>query len=269
ATQRLRWPFTECTPVFVGKSAKLGKSELGRNGDPAGPPPPDDEQVRNPHGLNFRLRDPPFLLTETQVFANHGKDDTGLARGLKLGAWGHLGRFDDQRFANDGTLLADPAGSGDPLKRFGNFGIYGVFEQQLYRPAGGAWDSGISVFSRISASPSDRNPVNFYVDGGIVFSGMIPGRPDDKFGASFMLARFSDALRAFDRDRFTGLPGLVHDFEANLEINYTFQVIPGWIFQPIFTYVWNPSGEGSIAAAANGEIIRNATVVGFRSMWSY
>jgi hypothetical protein len=46
-------------------------------------------------------------------------------------------------------------------------------------------------------------------------------------------------------------------------------VIPGWIFQPIFTYVWNPSGEGSIAAAANGEIIRNATVVGFRSMWSY
>ena len=32
-------------------------------------------------------------------------------------------------------------------------------------PAGGAPDSGIGVFSRISGSPSDRNQISFYVDG--------------------------------------------------------------------------------------------------------
>ena len=96
---------------------------------------------------------------------------------------------------------------------------------------------------------------------------MVPGRPDDKFGASAMFARFSDAARAFDRDviAFTGLPGVVRDFEANLEINYMYQIIPGWTVQPVFTYVWHPSGK----AAISPETSHNATVVGFRSVWQY
>lgn len=40
------------------------------NGDPAGPPPPTDEQVRNRYGLNFRVQDPPFIITEMQLRAN-------------------------------------------------------------------------------------------------------------------------------------------------------------------------------------------------------
>jgi porin len=237
------------------------------NGDPAGPPPPEDAEVRNRYGLNFRLRDPPLIITETQLRANQGKEDTELARAVKLGAWTHLEQFAHQRLANDGTLLADPRGSGQPLLHRGNFGVYAVFEQQLYRPKGGAADSGVSLFSRISASPSDRNPIDFYADGGIIFSGMVPGRPDDKFGASVMYAQYSNAARAFDRDltAFTGAPGVVRDFEANLEVNYTYQVIPGWTVQPVFTYVWHPSGE----AARSPETAHNATVIGFRSMWQY
>ena len=84
---------------------------------------------------------------------------TGLATTLKLGGWGHFGQFNDQRFANDGALLADPAGSGVPLKHRGNSGLYAVIDQQLYRPKGGDAQSGISVFSRMSISPSDRNLV--------------------------------------------------------------------------------------------------------------
>jgi porin len=230
------------------------------NGDPAGPGE-GDEQLRNRYGLNFRVRDPAFVMTEAQVRANQGKMDTGLARTLKLGAWGHLGTFDDQRYADDGTLLADPAGSGEPLKRRGNFGIYGVIEQQIFRPKGGDAESGISVFSRISASPSDRNPIDFYVDGGIVFAGMIPRRPDDKFGASAMYARFSDGVRASDRDwiALSGIPGVVRDFEANLELTYQAQIIPGWTVQPVVTFIWHPSGDAS----------RNATITGVRSIWLF
>lgn len=235
------------------------------NGDPAGPPRDEfdtrDEQIRNRNGLNFRVRDPALLMSEAQFRRNQGKDDKGLAGTIKLGAWGHLGRFDDQRFANDGTLLADPDGSGDPRKRRGNSGLYAVIEQQLYRPQGGDAESGISAYTRISTSPSDRNLIDFYVDAGLIFAGLIPGRPDDKLGAGFIYSRFSDRVRAFDRDNafFTGEAGPIRDFEANLELTYLAQIVPGWTVQPVATYVWHPNGDAS----------KDATVVGVRSFWRY
>jgi porin len=232
------------------------------NGDPAGAGPGGtDAEIRNHYGLNFRVNDPAFIIGEAQFRTNQAKADTGLARTLKFGAWGHLGEFHDHRFANDGTLLADPAGSGVPAGRRGNWGVYGIIDQQLYRPKGGDALSGISVFSRVSVSPSDRNPIDFYVDGGIVFAGMIPGRPFDRFGASFIYSRFSDSLRAFDQDQiaFSGVPGVVRDYEANLELTYVAQIIPGWTVQPVVTRVWHPSGGES----------PNATVMGVRSIWRY
>ncbi|MDC7785835.1 carbohydrate porin [Rhodoplanes sp. TEM] len=231
------------------------------NGDPAGPPPPADEQIRNRYGVNFRVQDPPLIIGEAQLRRNHGRDDAGLAAGLKLGVWSHMGEFDDWRLAADGTLLADPNGSGIALRHRGNWGVYAVVEQQLYRPKGGTWDSGVSLFGRVSASPSDRNPVDFYVDGGIVFAGLVPGRPDDKFGASAIYTRFSDALRAYDRDAIAlgGGTGVVRDFEANLELNYTAQIVPGWLVQPVLTRVWHAAGDPR----------RNALVTGLRSMWQF
>lgn len=230
------------------------------NGDPAGPGE-GDEQLRNRYGLNFRVRDPAFWIGEAQFRANQARESTELARTLKIGAWGHLGSFDDQRLGWDGSLLADPNGVGQALRRRGNAGVYGVVEQQLYRPAGGDAESGITVFSRISASPSDRNPIDFMFDGGIVFAGMLHARPDDKFGLSMMYARFSDRLRAFDRDtiRLTGADVPVRDFEANLELTYSAQVVPGWTIQPVATRVWHPSGEAG----------RDALVFGVRSFVKY
>lgn len=230
------------------------------NGDPAGPGE-GDEQDRNLHGLNFRLKDPPLFIGEAQWRLNRDKRDAGLATTLKLGAWAHAGKFDDQRIANDGTLLADPAGSGTALRHRGNSGVYGVIDQQIWRPHDGDADSGVSVYSRISASPSDRNLINFYVDGGIVFAGLIPSRPNDKFGAGFIYSQFSDAVRAADRDAIalTGVGQPVRDFETNLELTYQAQVVPGWTVQPVITRVWHPSGDASL----------NATVAGVRSFWRY
>src|SRR5262245_44960179 len=187
------------------------------NGDPAGPCPGDPDTC-NRYGLNFRLSDPAFFMGEFQWRRNRGKDDTGLATTLKIGGWGHLGQFADQRFANNGTLLASPASSGVPLMHRGDYGIYGVIDQQLYRPPGGDGNSGISIFNRSAISPSDRNLVNVEIDGGIVFAGMIPKRPDDSFGASVIYSRFSDGVRAFDRDQinFGTLSTPPRNYEANL-----------------------------------------------------
>ena len=232
------------------------------NGDPAGPGTPGDEQLRNKYGVNFRLKDFPFVIAEAQFRTNHGKTDTGLASTLKLGAWTHFGKFDDNQFADDGTLLADPEGSGEPLKRRGNNGVYGVFEQQLYRPHGGDARSGITLFGLASGSPQDRSLINFWFQTGLVFAGMIPNRPDDKFGAIFEYARYSNSVRAFEQDQiaFTGIPEVIQDYEANLELNYLFQIVPGWTLQPVLTYVWHPDGGASAV---------DALVIGARSIWHY
>jgi porin len=230
------------------------------NGDPAGPGP-GDEPIRNRYGLNFRVRDPALVIAEAQFRRSQEKRDTGLAQTVKIGGWTHFGSFADKRFTADGIPLADPSGSGIAAMHRGNFGIYGVIEQQLYRPAGGDAASGITVFGRVSGSPSDRNLINFFVDGGIVFAGMIPQRSDDRFGASAMYSRFSNSVRGFDQDQiyFTGVPGVVRDFEANLELTYVARIVPGWTMQPVLTYVWHPDGNRA----------RNATVTGMRSIWRF
>ena len=127
--------------------------------------------------------------------------------------------------------------------------------------SGGGADSGISVYSRVSASPSDRNLVDFYVDGGIVVSGLVPGRPDDKFGAGFIYSQFSRGVQAFDSDlvAFGSATAVQRDFEANLELNYQFQITKNWTLQPNMQFIWHPNGDAD----------RDAMVVGVRSFMQY
>ena len=216
------------------------------NGNTAPPCPGADPDTCNRYGLNFRLSDPAFMIGEFQWRRNRGKDDTGLATTLKIGGWNHLGQFADQRFANNGMPLASPASSGMPLMHRGDYGIYGVIDQQLYRPPGGDGNSGISVFNRSAISPSDRNLVNVEIDGGIVFAGMIPKRPNDSFGTSVIYSRFSNSVRAFDQDRINlgTLSTPPRDYEMNLEFTYVAEIIKGWVVQPVYTYIWHPSGTG-------------------------
>jgi porin len=232
------------------------------NGDPAGQCALGDPQLCNRNGLNFRVNDPPLLLSELQLTRNTGKSDKGLATTLKLGGWYYTGTFEHQRFATDGLLLDDPVGSTVSRIHKGNFGIYSVIDQQLYRPAGGENQSGISFYNRTSYSPNDRNLVSFYTDGGLVFSGLIPGRPNDKFGAGFIYSKFSKNVHTFDGDLTTSLSPLapVHDYELNLEFTYQAQIVPGWTIQPDLQFVWHPNGQSSIP---------RATVAGVRSQWRF
>ncbi len=80
------------------------------------------------------MRDPAFIISEAQFRFNKDKNDAGLATTLKIGSWQHLGLFQDQ---------ANP----DFAYR-GDYGVYGVIDQQLWHLSGAGPDMGISAFTR-------------------------------------------------------------------------------------------------------------------------
>lgn len=231
---------------------------------------PGDQATINRTGTNFRVNDPPLLMGELQYRYNQEKDSEGLAGILRLGAWHHSGLFDHQRFDPDGLSLAHPLSSGIPRQFRGAAGIYGVIDQQIFRPARGGPDSGVSVFSRVSAAPSDRSLVNFFLDAGIVFAGMIPSRPEDKFGASFIYVNISDQARALDQDRivFSGMDRPVRDYEMTVELSYQAQIKPGWTLQPTFQYVFHPGGNISDTATPERPI-KSGAIFGLRTTIAY
>lgn len=239
------------------------------NGDPA--PRGPDPQKANRYGLNFGLRDASLLIGEAQYAYNQDKAATGAGT-LKIGAWHHFGRFDDQRYGTDGLSLADPLSNGIARRHRGDTGLYGVVDQQIYRLPGDDPTKGVAIFARVSASPQDRNQISFYVDGGITFAGLIPGRPDDSFGASASYARISGRARGLDRDAVnfgaTGYP--IRDYEGQLEVTYVAQIVPGWTVQPDFQYIFHPGGNVPNPRILSGVTpIRNAAVFGLRTTINY
>jgi porin len=239
------------------------------NGDPAGPGS-GDPQTRNRYGTNFRVQDPAFVIGEAQYRYNQDKNAPGLAGSIKLGAWGHFGRFDDQRFGPDGLSLADPASIGNPARLRGDTGVYGVIDQQIWRPTTGEPDKGVGVFVRASASPSDRNLIDLYFDGGIVFAGLIPSRPDDVLSFGGAYARISTRARALDSDAVLfGSGNLVRNFEALFEANYQAQILPGLQIDFDVQRIINPGGGIANPSAAIGTAIPDATVLTLHTSIKY
>lgn len=239
------------------------------NGDPAGQCGFEAERC-NRHGLNFRLNDPPFVIGELQYRYNQESTATGLAGGIRVGGWHHFDRFEHPRFDINGYSLASPLSVGIARRLHGNDGVYAVIDQQLYRPPGGDTNSGVLLFGRAAWSPPDRNLVDFYLDGGIIFAGLIPQRPADAFGASFLYAHISKHARAFDQDArlFTGLPTPLRDYELSFDLSYSASIVPGWTVQPSLQFVFHPGGHAA-GDASPTEPVRNAVIVGIRSTMRY
>ena len=237
------------------------------NGDTAGPGP-DDPQLRNRYGINFRVNDPPLVLGEAQFLWNGKKGDPGLDGKLKLGFWRHFGNFQDQRFDDGGRSLASAASSGVPATLRGDYGVYGAFEQKLYR-VGSDDDRGIGVFARATYSPPDRNLVDLYADVGVEFIGLSDQRPKDKFGFAAAYAHVSPRVRALDGDyqQILGPAWPVRRFEALLTGVYQYEVRAGWTLQPNLQYIWHPGGGASSPTGPfAGKPLKDATVLGLRTV---
>jgi porin len=218
------------------------------NGDPAPPCASDDPQICNNHGLDFELDDPPLLMAEGAYTYN----PNGLRGIVKFGGWNHFGEFEHQRFDSGGALIAVSGNSGRPLDH--NWGLYGIIDQLVWRVPGSEDPQGVGVFARVIGAPANRNLIDWYFDGGVTFTGMFRNRPNDALAIGFAYTNISDQVTAFDID--FGEP-VGRNYEALIEICYTFELSPGLVIQPDFQYIWQPGGNVA------GQ--KDATVVGART----
>ena len=235
------------------------------NGDTSGAGFTGLQETLDPAGINFRLRDPPFLVAETQY--KYNQNPAALAGTARLGVWYQFGSFADQRFGTDGLSLANPLSDGTPLKHTGDYGVYGIIDQMVWHLPGDDPKKGAGVFARVSASPPDRNVVDFYADGGVNFSGLWDKRPDDAFGLAVAYSPVSPSVSELDSDRvlFAKTPLPIRDYEMALELTYEAQIVSGWIIQPDFQYIFHPRyGAINPANPAAGRI-PDAAVLGIRT----
>lgn len=225
------------------------------NGDP------DD----NGSGTSFRVDKGAFLIGELQYSLNSSETDTGLPGTYKVGAWYNSNSFPDQRFGSDGLSLANPVSNGMPLLHRGDWGLYALVDQMIYRVPG-TKDQGLGLFGRIMAAPGDRNQIGFYVNAGASYKGAIPGRPDDTAGVGVIYSRVSNTASNLDVDTaaFSGAPRRIRDAETVLEVTYQAQITPWWTLQPDFQYVFKPAG-GIPDPSRPSEVIGDAAVLGLRA----
>jgi porin len=238
------------------------------DGDAAGPGT-DDPQRRNRYGVNFRVNDPPLLIGEVQYAYSQQKGEPGLPGTVRLGGWYHAGLFADQRLTGNGLSQADPNGTGVPAQLRSDFGVYGVFEQLVLRLPGND-TRGVGIFTRVAASPQDRNLVSFYADGGLNFQGPFPQRPNDKLGLGFGYLRISDRARDLDRDfiQLANANRPVRDFEALAAVSYLAEVRQGWTVNPTLQYIVHPGG-GYVLDAGVPQAVKNALVLGVRTVLKF
>jgi porin len=195
------------------------------NGSPADPLA-DNPQKDNNHGTDFRFGDGELMLLE----AAYKYEFSGLGGTVKAGGW-------KQFNAPTGTYTDFRTGAFVDS----DYGIYGIVDQTIWKQGD---DKNVTVFGRISGSPTDRSTMDFYFDTGILFTGFVPGRAKDTVGAAFGYGQISkDDLRAPDSD-------FSRTFESVLELNYVAQIRNGVSLAPDFQYFWNPGAVAEVSHAA-------------------
>ncbi|AWN40413.1 carbohydrate porin [Methylobacterium durans] len=260
---RVRWEAAPETSLMFGLF----------NGDPAharGSRLALDPQRRNPDGTDFSLHGSPFLIAEAARAYSLGGPGPDLTGVVKVGYFHHFGAFDDVRIDRGGVPLAAPWSSGLPARRRGNDGLYALFDQTVYREDE-AGERGAAVFARVAASPSPASLVSLYADAGIVYKGLLPGRPDDVAGLGLAHTRIARRARLSDWDRalFAGLPLPIRRSETALELTYQAVVAPGFTVQPSLQYVAAPGGGAGNPRRPDLARLRNSVVLGLRATVQY
>jgi len=190
----------------------------------------------NRHGFRWDLSPSNgyFSIHELIFRTNERYGANGLPGEFKIGGW-----FD--------TAPDPDASNTQPW----NYGLYFIADQMLYRvpqpasvsviansakqtAAPSLTDKGLGIFAYIGLAPRNSSVINFYVDGGLNYKGLIPTRDNDVLGVGFAYGHLNDNPQGNDGSSNPG-------YEMVLEATYQIMLTPWLSFQPDLQYVVQPS----------------------------
>ena len=242
------------------------------NGSPI-PRDSPNTATSNPHGVSFPLNTGVLAIAELQyAFPGSGASGKTNADGplpgvYKIGAWYNNYKFDDQQYDTIGLPLASPLSNGMPATHHGDFSLYGVIDQMIWRSNDNA-NRSLNVFFRPMFTPyQDRNLVNASINAGFALHAPLTGRDNDVFGVEMGTAWASRGASGFDRQMQVYQPSVyspVRSSETFVEATYQFQVLPSWQIQPNVQYFINP-GLGIANPNDPTQKIKNELVIGLRT----
>ena len=219
--------------VDMGKGVDLRVGVFA--GDPAGPGT-GDPQRRDLHGFNgFGLKGRPFVIAELS------RSGAGLdpASTVTIGGWVHGDNFDDLAIDDNHASLAARTSSGIAITHRGNWSVYALVDTRVWRRG----PRSIRAFLRATASPADRNPIDFYIDAGLSIAAPLRTRAGDIVGVGIALGRISPRLRSrvLEQAASSGIRSDVPRFEALVEASWQVQLHQNFFVQPNVQFVFHPA----------------------------
>ncbi len=158
-------------------------------------------------------------------------------RGLRFG----LGAFS---YSAEFETIRETDAQGNPVRRGGNYGLYGFAEGAVY--ANESKLRSASAFVRYGTANGALNPFDGYVGAGALLTGFVPRRPEDRIGVSLAMARYGADFRAASNTR---------SHETAIEFTYLVQIVDRLQIQPDIQYIINPGADRTL---------ENALVFGIR-----
>ena len=197
-----------------------------------------DQSEDNKNGTRFGFSASTGLLSFSELgyLLNQGKDDKGMPGTYKLGGWVHTANF-----STWASQAAYANGTGPLQSAGGNYGIYGVADQTIWRtePNAPGDPQSLNLFLRAGTAPSDSTIVDFDIDAGLNFTGPIPGRKDDIAGLAVSRSAISHDYS--DYSQATGGPA--YKYESVIEGTYQITLSPWWQLQPDVQYIFTAGAQ--------------------------
>lgn len=160
---------------------------------------------------------------------------------LVLGAWTYTSRFEsvEANFDLPGVEM-----------RSDNHGVYVFAEGPLHREIQGG-PGRLDAWVRFGIADTTVNQIRSYLGSGLVYTGLLPGRPDDQLGLAVAVAR--NGGRFLRAALAAGMPE--DKREINIELTYRAPVTDWLTLQPDVQYIVNPGTHPDL---------RDALVIGLR-----
>jgi porin len=177
-------------------------------------------------GLDFSIRRGnrgALSVAQLNYLNNHAADDAGLPGQYSFGAF-----YDSNHF----TSLRDFNST-----KSGNFNVYGMFQQMIYRDGNSGSQKGLTVWGETAMAPRlSVNTMPYFIGAGLIYHGLISSRANDIISAGVFHGVFS---------RYVPRTTSETVIESNYQVNVT-----SWLsITPDFQYVIRPGGRSAIGNA--------------------